>query len=73
MIGVNDTSSEVFTLADAQQLVSYAATDPKISALSMWSIARDNGSGAGSSWASPTSSSIAQTPFQFSSILGAGQ
>ncbi len=73
MIGVNDTSSEIFTLADAQQLVNYAATDSKISALSMWSLARDNGSGAGSSWASPTSSSITQTPYQFSSILGGGQ
>ncbi len=72
MIGVNDTSSEIFTLADAQQLTSYAATDSKISAISMWSLARDNGSGAGSTWASPTSSSITQTPFQFSSILGAG-
>ena len=72
MIGVNDTSSEVFTLADAQQLASYAATDAKITALSMWSLARDNGSGAGSTWASPTSSSIVQTPYQFSSILGAG-
>lgn len=72
MIGVNDTSSEIFTLADAQQLVSYAATDSKISALSMWSLARDNGSGAGATWASPTSSSITQTPYQFSSILGAG-
>ena len=72
MIGINDTSSEIFTLADAQQLTSYAATDSKISALSMWSLARDNGSGAGATWASPTSSSIAQTPFQFSSIMGAG-
>lgn len=72
MIGVNDTSSEIFTLADAQQLTSYAATDSKISALSMWSLARDNGSGAGATWASPTSSSIAQTPYQFSSIMGAG-
>ena len=70
MIGMNDTSTEIFTLADAQQLVSYAATDPRVAEISMWSLARDNGTGAGATWASPTSSSISQTPYQFSVILG---
>ena len=69
-IGVNDIVSEVFTLADAQQLVSYAATDSRVSELSMWSLNRDNGSGAGATTSTPTSSSIAQTQYQFSLILG---
>jgi hypothetical protein len=47
MIGVNDISSEVFTLADAQTLVHYAQTDPNVVRLSMWSVARDNGNSAG--------------------------
>jgi hypothetical protein len=30
MIGINDVSSEVFTLADAQQLAAYVQTDPNV-------------------------------------------
>ena len=69
MIGVNDISSEVFTLADAQMLVDYAQTDSNIVRLSMWSVARDNGNSAGAHYASPDSSGIAQQPFDFSTIF----
>ena len=69
MIGVNDIASEVFTLADARALVDYAAHDPDVVQLSMWSVARDNGNSAGAHYASSDSSGIAQQPFEFSGIL----
>ncbi len=69
MIGVNDIISEVFTLADAQSLVDYAAADPDVAMLSMWSVARDNGNTAGAPYASPDSSGIAQDPFEFAGIF----
>ncbi|CAN5853373.1 hypothetical protein BH11PSE3_BH11PSE3_22930 [soil metagenome] len=69
MIGVNDITSEVFTLADAQQLVDYAAHDPDVAMLSMWSVARDNGGTAGAHYASPDSSGIAQNPFDFAAVF----
>ncbi len=69
MIGVNDISSEVFTLADAQALVNYAQTDANIVRLAMWSVARDNGNSAGAHYASPDSSGIAQQPYAFAAIL----
>lgn len=69
MIGVNDVSSEVFTLADAQQLADYVATDPNVASVSMWSMARDNGSAAGSTYASATGSGLDQSDYAFSAIL----
>jgi hypothetical protein len=69
MIGVNDVSPEVFTLADASLLASYAASNPYIARLSMWSVSRDNGSCAGSTAALPTCSGIAQATYAFSAIF----
>jgi chitinase len=69
MIGVNDVTSEVFTPADAQSLVDYAKTDSQLALLSMWSVARDNGSGAGSHAAAPDNSGVAQQPYQYAGIL----
>ena len=69
MIGVNDIASEVFTLADARALVNYAANDPDVALLSMWSVARDNGNSAGAHYASSDSSGIVQNPYEFASIL----
>ena len=69
MIGVNDIASEIFTLADAQMLLAYAQNDPDVGRLSMWSVARDNGSGAGNPWASSTSSGVQQDPYDFAEIL----
>jgi hypothetical protein len=69
MIGVNDISSEVFSLADARALLNYAQTDSNIVRLAMWSVARDNGNSAGAHFASPDSSGIAQQPYDFSAIF----
>jgi chitinase len=69
MIGVNDIASEVFTPADAQSLVDYAKADSQLALLSMWSVARDNGSGAGSHAAAPDNSGVAQQPYQYAGIL----
>jgi hypothetical protein len=69
MIGVNDIASEVFTPADAQSLVDYAKTDSQLALLSMWSVARDNGSGADSHAAAPDNSGVAQQPYQYAGIL----
>jgi len=69
MIGVNDIASEVFTLADAQALLNFAQNDPNIVRLSMWSVARDNGATAGASYASPDSSGVAQTTYEYAGIF----
>ncbi len=71
MIGVNDVSTEVFTLADARMLLAFAQGNADVARLSMWSIARDNGRGAGSAWASYDTSGVAQQDFEFSSIFRA--
>ena len=42
MIGVNDVTDEVFTLANARQLVAFAASK-HLAWLSMWSATRDTG------------------------------
>lgn len=71
MIGVNDTSDEIFTVADAQQLVTFAASK-HLAWLSMWSAARDTECGGGAlSYAQPTCSSIVQSPHAFMTALGA--
>ena len=71
MIGVNDTSDEIFTVANAQQLESFAASK-HLAWLSMWSAARDTEcAGGAQSFASPTCSSVVQTPDQFMETLGA--
>lgn len=69
MIGVNDVGSETFSLADAQQVESFAAATDWVAGLGMWSIARDNGSAAGDASASATGSGVSQTPYQFSSVF----
>lgn len=66
MIGDNDTGP-VFTIADAQQLVSWAQSHD-IGRLAFWSEGRDNGSCAGGG-VSPTCSGIAQSQWQFTSIF----
>jgi chitodextrinase len=69
MIGVNDISSEVFTLADARDLLNFAKGNSDIARLAMWSVARDNGSQAGAHYAAPDASGIAQSAYQFASIF----
>ena len=71
MIGVNDTSDEVFTLANAQQLAAFAASK-HLAWLSMWSAARDTQCpGGAQSYASPTCSGLVQAPHAFMGALGA--
>jgi chitodextrinase len=69
MIGVNDTSTEVFQLSDASSLVSFANSNGYINRLSFWSLGRDNGSCAGAGFASATCSGISQSTYQFSSVF----
>ncbi len=71
MIGVNDTSDEIFTVANAQQLATFAASK-HLAWLSMWSAARDTECPGGAlSYAQPTCSSIVQAPDAFMGALGA--
>jgi chitinase len=59
----------VFTLADAHALMNFAQNDPNVVRLSMWSVARDNGATAGAHFASPDSSGVAQTPYEYAGIF----
>jgi hypothetical protein len=71
MIGVNDVTDEVFTLADARQLEAFAASK-HLAWLSMWSAARDTGCSGGTQMAAqPMCSSIAQSPGAFATALRA--
>jgi len=65
MIGVNDTSDEVFQVSDAKVVEQFAAQH-HIGRLAMWSLTRDQACAQPSSWASPTCSSIQQSPYDFS-------
>lgn len=69
MIGVNDTNTEIFKLADAQTLLTFAESNSYVTRLAMWSLARDNGSCAGAAWASATCSGLAQSTYAFSQIF----
>ncbi|MDH6135250.1 hypothetical protein P3T37_004660 [Kitasatospora sp. MAA4] len=71
MIGVNDVSSEVFTVADAGQLAAFAQSK-HLAWLAMWSGTRDKAcDGGAKSYADPSCSSIAQQPLDFTRALGA--
>lgn len=65
MIGDNDTGP-VFTIADGQQLLSWAQSH-HIGRLAFWSEGRDNGNCSGG--VSPTCSGISQSLYQFTSIF----
>ena len=69
MIGVNDTNTEIFKLADAQTLLNFAASNSYVTRLAMWSLARDNGSCPAQTWASPTCSGISQSTYAFSNVF----
>ncbi len=69
MIGINDVNTEIFQLADAQSLVNFANANNYISRISMWSVARDNGSCANQGFASPVCSGISQSNWAFSNIF----
>ena len=71
MIGINDTNTEFFQLADAQTLLNFANAHSYITRLSMWSVGRDNGGCANEGFASPTCSGISQSNYQFSGVFEA--
>lgn len=68
MIGINDVTSEIFTLEDAHQLADYVAGNDDIAGISMWSLSRDNGDVVG--YVSPVGSGIVQDHYDFSEIFG---
>jgi hypothetical protein len=71
MIGVNDTSDEIFTPANARQLVAFAQSK-HLAWLSMWSAGRDQECrGGAANFAEPTCSSVIQTPDAFMDAFGA--
>ncbi|MYW47900.1 cellulose binding domain-containing protein [Streptomyces sp. SID161] len=71
MIGVNDVSSEVFTVEDAGRLADFAKAKG-LGGLSMWSATRDKQCAGGSKpTADATCSSIAQDRFAFSKAFAA--
>lgn len=70
MIGVNDTTTEVFTLQDARTVLAYAqANSNDVALLSFWSVGRDYGGCSGV--VSPICSGIQQNTWDFSRIFGA--
>jgi hypothetical protein len=64
MIGQNDSAGEIFSLSNAQQVLSFAQSN-KIGELAFWEVSRDNGSCAGSTTASDSCSGISQSTYQF--------
>ncbi|WP_042406973.1 cellulose binding domain-containing protein [Streptacidiphilus carbonis] len=71
MIGVNDTNTEVFTVADAQQVAAFASSK-HLAWLSMWSATRDKQcSGGAQAWADASCSSIVQSTYAFAKAFGA--
>jgi hypothetical protein len=69
MIGRNDIADEVFTLADARAVVSFARR-ARLGSLSMWSLGRDRHCPAGTPpLAQPNCSGVAQEPYAFARIL----
>ena len=70
MIGQNDSSGEIFTLADASTVESYAASKG-IALLSFWSEGRDNGGCPGQTTASSICSGVSQDTGAFTSTFQA--
>ncbi|MFC8916291.1 cellulose binding domain-containing protein [Streptomyces sp. NPDC057116] len=71
MIGVNDVTTEIFTVEDATQLVDFA-TSKGLGWLSMWSSTRDKQCAAGAvNHADATCSSILQQPLAFTKAFAA--
>ncbi|HTJ66873.1 MAG TPA: chitinase [Actinospica sp.] len=70
MIGQNDSSGEIFTLADASTVESYAAQQG-IALLSFWAEGRDNGGCPGQTTASSTCSGLTQNSGAFTQVFQA--
>lgn len=67
MIGQNDTPGEIFSLSNAQQVLSFAQSN-KIGELSFWEVPRDNGGCAGSTTAEDSCSGISQSSYEFTDM-----
>jgi hypothetical protein len=69
MIGQNDNPFEIFSLADAKALRTYADSKPDIIRLAIWSVERDNGGCAGKREATDTCSGVEQAPWAYSTLF----
>lgn len=65
MIGQNDTSGETFSLSDAATVTAWAKSTSWVKLMTFWSIARDNGGCAGSTYAQPTCSGVSQQTYAY--------
>ncbi len=68
MIGQNDSPGEVFSLSNAQQVLTFAQQN-KIGELAFWEVPRDNGNCAGSTTASDTCSGVSQSAYAFTNTF----
>jgi Glycosyl hydrolases family 18 len=68
MIGINDTSDEVFSLANASQLAAYAKQQ-KLGMLSMWELGRDRQCAQPVTSAQTNCSGVSQKPWAFAKLL----
>lgn len=69
MIGLNDVTTEVFDPQEASEVVAFARQHG-LKRLSIWSLNRDRANSSGAiNHVEPTSSSLAQTPYEFSRIF----
>jgi len=69
MIGQNDTGCEIFTLAHANALVSWAQGTSYVTQLTFWAVERDNGSCPGRHKASDSCSGLVQNTYDFTNIF----
>ena len=65
MLGQNDTSSEVFKIADAQQLITFAQQN-HLGELGFWDVTRDGNACTGGL---NECTNVPQTPYQFSKLF----
>ena len=70
LIGQNDTPKEIFTLNDAQKVLTFAQQQ-HIGELSIWEVSRDNGSCPGNTSDQDTCSGLSQSKYAFTNIFKA--
>lgn len=70
MLGINDESTETFTLADARQVAGWAGKG-HIGMLGMWSLGRDSQCDGPVTTTQGNCSGVQQNPWGFSEALGA--
>lgn len=69
MIGINDVKREIFSIADARELVAYAR-DKQLGMLGMWQLTRDAKCRRKLATTQPRCSGVAQKRWQFAKTLG---